>query len=133
MAMIFVNLLVQDLRAAREFYGSLGFRLHEPASDEQTAALVVDDTITVMLHTADRFADLVPDGVDQRPVVPAVVHSLTVGSRDEVDDLVARAQAAGGGPGHPPRGEDFRYTAGFADPDGHVWELVWMEPVHVID
>jgi predicted lactoylglutathione lyase len=131
--MIFINLPVQDLQAARDFYESLGFRFHDHFSDEHTAALAVDDTTAVLVHTAERFAELVPGEVGELPTAPTVVHSLVVDNREDVDDIMDRALAAAGRPGRPARSEDSRYTASFTDPDAHVWEIVWMEAVHVID
>lgn len=61
---------------------------------------------------------------------PTAVHCLTVDSRAAVDDLVAKAVAAGGRPGPPARAEEARYTDTFSDPDGNAWEVVWMDRLH---
>jgi hypothetical protein len=100
--MIFLNLPVRDLAAATSFYEALGFRLHQPDSDEGTASLVVDESIVVRLLTRDRFAELVPGGVGEPASGTTVLPSLTAGSRAEVDDLVARALAAAADAGSPP-------------------------------
>ena len=131
--MIFVNLPVQDLAVAREFYGALGFGFHEHFSDEHRAAVVVDDSIVVMLHDRELFADLVAGQVADPARATTVVHSLTVSSRQEVDELVQKALGAGGGSWLPTGGDDSRYQGSFTDPDGHAWEVVMLGQEHVIN
>ena len=112
MRWIFVNLPVSDLAAAKAFYGGLGFGFNEQFSDERTASVVVADNIVVMLLTRDRYA-------------------LSAGSREVADDLLARALASGGKPWMPAQDHGFMYGVSFTDPDGHVWEVVWMDPAAV--
>ncbi|MGY1849318.1 VOC family protein [Blastococcus sp. SYSU DS1021] len=131
--MMFVNLPVQDLPAARRFYEALGFTVNEHSSDDHTAAVVLDDDVALMLRTRERFAEQVAGEVGDPRTGTTVVHCLTVGSRDEVDALVSRALAAGGVPWLPVREDASGATGSFADPDGHAWEITCMEPVHVID
>lgn len=131
--MIFVNLPVQDLSAARDFYGSLGFGFHEHFSDEHRAAVVIDDTIVVMLQDRELFAGLVAGEVGDPIRGTTVVHSLTVSSREQVDELVTSALAAGGGSWLPAGGDDSRYSGSFTDPDGHAWEIVLLGQEHVIN
>ena len=131
--MLFIDLLVQDLAAARGFYGALGFSFNEHSSDGSTAAVVLDDDIVLMLRTPDSFAEFVSGEVGDRSSGTTVVHTLTVAGRAEVDELVASALAAGGGPWLPVQEDAASYTGSFTDPDGHAWEMTCMEPVHVID
>ena len=131
--MIFVTLPVRDLSTARAFYEALGLRIEENSSDERSAAVVVDATITVRLMTREAFAELVPGEVGNPAAGTTVVNVLSVDSRAEVDDLVARAASSGGGPSQPVREDEASYTGTFSDPDGHVWQVTAMEPVHVID
>ena len=133
MHMLFVNLPVRDLPTARAFYEALGFSVQEHASDEQTAAIVVDENIVVTLQTPDRFAGLVAGEVGDPARATTAVHALTVDSRTGVDELVARALAAGGRAWLPARDGGSRYTASFADPDGNPWEIVWLDQLHVVN
>jgi predicted lactoylglutathione lyase len=133
MAMIFVTLPVRDLGSARAFYGALGFRIEENASDQRSVAVVVDSTITVRLMSREAFAELVPGQVGDPTAGTTVVNVLAVDSRAEVDDLVARAASAGGSSSQPVQADEASYTGGFTDPDGHAWRVTAMEPVHVID
>jgi predicted lactoylglutathione lyase len=129
--MLFVILPVADLPTSRTFYEALGFTINEHSSDEHTAAVVVADDIVVKLLARDAFSRLVDaaDGAGS----PTVVHALTVGERSDVDDLVARAVAAGGSPGVPAPDDDTTYTGSFTDPDGHVWQALWMDQLHVVN
>ena len=131
--MIFVTLPVRDLPASRAFYEALGFRVNEHSSDDTTAALVVDDTIVVKLMTRDAFAELTAGDVGDPAAATTVVNCLTVTARDVVDELVARALASGGKPWLPARDEETTYTGSFTDPDGHVWQLLWMDQLHVVN
>ena len=131
--MIFVNLPVRDLAAAKAFYGGLGFSFNEQFSDEKTASVVVDENIVVMLLTRDRFADFVTGEVGDPAQSTTVLNGLSAGSREEVDELVSRALANGGKPWLPAQDHGFMYGASFTDPDGHVWEPMWMDQRHVVD
>jgi uncharacterized protein len=130
--MIFVNLPVQDLATARAFYTALGFGVHEHFSDESSAAVTVDENVVLMLHTRDRFAELVPGEIGDPARATTVVHRLTAATPDEVDDLVARALAAGGSPWLPALDGEATYTGSFADPDGNAWEISWLDQLHTI-
>ncbi|MGY1642128.1 VOC family protein [Geodermatophilus sp. SYSU D00703] len=129
--MIFVNLPVSDLAAAKTFYGGLGFSFNEQFSDERTASVVIDENIVVMLLTRDRFADFVTGEVGDPAAATTQLTALSAGSREEVDQLVERALANGGKPWKPSQDHGFMYGASFTDPDGHVWEAVWVDPAHV--
>ena len=131
--MIFVTLPVRDLPTSRAFYEALGFRVNEHSSDETTAALVVDDTIVVKLVTREAFADLAAGEIGNPATSTTVVNCLTVTARAAVDELVDRALASGGKPWLPARNEETTYTGSFTDPDGHVWQLMWMDQLHVVN
>ena len=133
MRWIFVNLPVADLAAAKAFYSGLGFGFNEQFSDERTASVVVADNIVVMLLTRDRFADFVPDAdrIGDPSRSTTVLNALSADSREEADDLLARALASGGKPWMPAQDHGFMYGVSFADPDGHVWEVAWMDPTAV--
>jgi predicted lactoylglutathione lyase len=131
--MIVSNLPVQDLPASRTFYTALGFSINEFSSDDGTVSMVVDDTIVVALHTHDRFADLVAGEVGDPAQATSVVSTLSLNSHAEVDDLAAKATAAGARPWLPPLDDDAAYARSFADPDGNAWQVVHLSARHVID
>ena len=127
MRMIFVNLPVADLDRAKAFYGGLGFGFNEQFSDENTASVVISEQIVAMLLTRDRFADFVPGAVGDPATATTQLNALSVESREEADQMLSRALASGGKPWQPAQDHGFMYGTSFTDPDGHVWETVWMD------
>jgi predicted lactoylglutathione lyase len=125
--MIFVSLPVSDLAVSRVFYARLGFRIDEAYSDDQVAAVIVSETIVVMLLTRDRFADFVTGAVGDPRRGPTSIACLSAESPDEVDRLVGSAIAAGGSAWLPKMQHGPMYGHSFADPDGHVWEVLHMD------
>ena len=133
MYMIFVTLPVQDLAASKAFYEGLGFTYNAYSSDDRTAFLSADENIVVKLATREAFAELVLGEVGDSTAGTTVVNCLGAGSREAVDELVALAEAAGGKTWYPADDDPTTHLGSFADPDGHVWQALWMEPVHAID
>jgi predicted lactoylglutathione lyase len=125
--MIFVNLPVADLTASKRFYTGLGFRINEQFSDEQTACMVVSETIYVMLLVNERFTDFINGEISDAHRSSEVLLCLTAESRAEVDQLVGSALAHGGKPWQPVLEQGPMYGHSFADPDGHVWEVIHMD------
>jgi predicted lactoylglutathione lyase len=126
MRMIFVNLPVSDLKAAKSFFTRLGFEFNDEFSDDQCACMVVDQNIFVMLLVKERFRDFINDEVSDATKTTEVITCLSAGSRQHVDDTVAAALAAGGKPWKPAFEDGPMYGGSFQDLDGHVWELMHM-------
>lgn len=125
--MIFVNLPVADVAASRAFYTGLGFSINEEFSDEQVACVVVSDAICVMLLEHARFRDFIIGDIADAQSSTEVLNCLSAESRDEVDSLVSAALANGGKPWKDKLEEGPMYGHSFADPDGHVWEVMHMD------
>jgi predicted lactoylglutathione lyase len=125
--MIFVNLPVSDLAASRAFYTGLGFSVNEMFSDDSAVSIVVSDTIVLMLLTRERFGDFVTGPVGDPRAATTSNSCLSADSPQEVDDLVSRALASGGGEWLPRMQEGPMYGHSFTDPDGHVWEVLHMD------
>jgi len=126
--MIFINLPVTDLERATAFYAALGFTGNPAFTDETAAAMVVEENVVVMLLTREKFAGFVAGQVGDPAQATSVLHALSAGSRAEVDDVLARALAAGGREWLPVQDHGVMYGASFTDPDGNVWETMWMDP-----
>lgn len=125
--MIFINLPVRDLRASTDFYTGLGFALNPTYSDDACSCLVVSEAICVMALRVERFADFLAGPVGDPREATTVINCLSAQSREEVDAFVSRA-LAGGGRAWLDRIEDGpMYGHSFADPDGHVWEVLHMD------
>ena len=128
---IFVNLPVSDLQRSIEFFGSLGFTFNPQFTDETATCMVVSDDIFVMLLTREKFAGFTPYPVSDATRSTEVLVALSCDSREEVETLVRKAVAAGGGTYAEAQDHGFMFQHGFQDPDGHIWELVWMDPAYV--
>lgn len=127
MRMIFVNLPVKDLDASKTFFGALGFTFNSEYTDETAACMVIDDNIFAMLLTENRFRDFINGDIAEAGRVTETITCLSAGSRQEVDDTLAKALAAGGRPWKPMMDYGTMYGCSFQDLDGHVWELMYME------
>lgn len=125
---IFVNLAVKDLKKSQVFFELLGFHLNPQFTDETAACLVISDDIYSMLITREKFRTFAPNPTADATQVTEVLVALSCESREEVDDLVNKACAAGGKTFKQPQDYGFMYSHAFQDLDGHVWELLWMNP-----
>ena len=125
---LFVNLAVADLPRAKTFFNALGLRFNPQFTNEQAACLVLGENIFAMLLVKDFFKTFTAKPLVDPRAATEVLLCLSCESRAEVDALVAKALAAGGSAPRAPQDHGFMYGHGFEDLDGHVWELVYMDP-----
>jgi predicted lactoylglutathione lyase len=126
--MIFPNLAVEDLDRSVEFFTNLGFTFDPRFTDDTATAMVVNDGAVVMLLVKDKFADFTSkELVDSRTHTEAIL-ALSAESREDVDEFADKALASGGSPAREPMELGFMYGRSFNDPDGHLWEIFWMDP-----
>ena len=126
---IYVNLPVQNLPRSRAFFESLGLHFEPKFSNEQGACLVIQEgSIHAMLLTQDFFRTFTSKPIADATRSTEVLVCLSCESREEVDALVKKALAAGGTAPRAPQDHGFMYAHGFEDLDGHIWELVAMNP-----
>lgn len=126
--MLIPNLAVEDLDRAKAFFAELGFTFDERFTDETAASMVVNEHASVMLLTRSKFGEFTT-----RPLVDSTTHTeaiiaLSADSREEVDALAEKALEHGGTPAKEPMDFGFMYGRSFNDPDGHHWEIFWMDP-----
>jgi uncharacterized protein len=126
--MIFVNLPVKDLAAATRFYKAIGCEQNLQFSNDQAAMMVWSETISFMLLTHDYYGTFTPKRIADAHETSEVLLALSRESREEVDSI-SQAAAANGGKAdvRPPQDMGFMYSRAFQDPDGHVFEPVWMD------
>jgi len=127
MRMIFVNLPVKDLAASKAFFTELGFAFNQEYSDNDAACMVVDENIFVMLLEEGRFKDFINGEIADATTTTESITCLSVDSKEQIDETVAKAIAAGGKPWKPTLEEGPMYGGSFQDLDGHAWELLYME------
>lgn len=126
---IIVNLPVRDLVRSQAFFTALGYRFDTSMSNDNAAMMIVaEGTIHVMLTTEAFFGSLIDKPVARASEANEMVLCLTCETREELEGLIARAVAAGGRTPHPLEDHGFMVDQGFEDPDGHLWNLVWMAP-----
>jgi uncharacterized protein len=127
--MIFVNLPVRDMAASTAFYVALGGTVNPQFSNDQATSIMLSDTIGVQLLTHAHYR-----GFTERPIGDArresqALLAITADSRDAVDATLMRAAAAGGrADPNPVQDHDFMFLRTVEDPDGYVWEVLWMDP-----
>ena len=126
--MIFVNLPVQDLNRSVAFFRGLGFTFDERFTDGNATCMVVSDQACVMLLVRPFFATFTTKDVADAAASTEAILALSARSREEVDTLVDRALELGGTVATQPSDEGFMYGRSFYDPDGHAWEVMWMDP-----
>ena len=126
--MIFVNLPVADQQRSIAFYKAVGAEQNMQFSDETAACMVFSDAIHVMILTHDKYRQFTSKPIADAHASSQVLLCLNTSSRDEVDRITQSAGAAGGkaDPG-PVQDHGWMYSRSFEDPDGHHWELVWMD------
>ncbi len=123
---IFVNLPVQELKKSMRFYEALGYQHNPQFTDETAASIVISDTIYVMLLTHAKFQEFTPKSIADATKVSEVLVCISCESREAVDGMVSKALAAGGSKSQEPKDYGFMYLHSFQDPDGHMWEVIWM-------
>jgi len=124
---IYVNLPVSDLDKSRQFFTTLGFGFDPKFSNENAACMLVGENIFVMLLVEHYFKTFINKTICDARQCTEVLVCLSCDSREEVDDLVAKAVAAGGSVPRDPQDFGFMYGHAFEDLEGHIWELVYMD------
>ena len=126
---IFINLPVADLDRSVAFYKALGADQNMQFSDATAACMILSETIHVMLLTHDKFRQFTPRPIADATAGSEVLLCLSADSREQVDSFVERGVAAGGA-ADPAAKQDYgvMYGRSVADPDGHIWEVMWMDP-----
>ena len=125
--LIFINLPVADLPRAMAFYEAVGATNEPRFTDETAACMVFSDTIHVMLLTHDKFLHFSPKPIASRDTAEVMI-AMSADDRAEVDRVVDKAGSAGGKADACPKQDyGWMYNRSFEDPDGHIWEVVWMD------
>ncbi|MGW6130692.1 VOC family protein [Cellulomonas sp. NPDC055163] len=125
--MVFVNLPVRDLARSTAFFTALGLGFDPQYTDDRAACLVLGAESFVMMLVDPFFATFTTKPVADATTTTEVIVAFSVASRARVDELVDAALSAGGSPSKPPVEEGGMYSRSFQDPDGHVWEAMFME------
>ncbi len=127
---IFVNLAVKDLEKTKNFFDKLGFTFNKQFTDEKAACMIINDDAAVMLLSGPFFKSFTPK---QKEVADAnrsteVMIALSANSKDRVHEMMNIALSMGATEAREPQDYGFMFGRSFNDLDGHVWEIIWMDP-----
>ena len=126
---IFINLPVKDLKKTMDFFGRLGFKFNPMFTDENAACMVIsDDSIYAMLLVEKFFKTFIPGKqICDAPRSTEALVALSTGSRQQVDELIRKAIAAGGSEYRQAQDYGWMYGRAFQDIDGHIWEIFYTD------
>lgn len=128
---IFVNLPVKDLEKSKAFFTRLGFAFNPKFSDQNAGCLVIGDDIYFMLLVESYFKTFTKKEIADASRSTEAILALSAESKAKVDELADKAMAAGAKPFNEPKDLGFMYNRSFQDLDGHLWEIVWVNPAAV--
>ena len=124
---IFVNLPVRDLQRSIEFFSKLGFTFNPQFTDDKATCMIIGENIFAMLLVEERFKDFTRKPISDASKTTEVLIALDAESREKVDEIVKKAVDAGGSIYAEPQDHGWMYGHSFADPDGHQWEILYMD------
>ena len=125
---IYVNLAVEQLDRSVEFFTTLGFEFDPRFTDETATCMIVSDDAYVMLLVESKFKEFTKKELVDASAQTEAILAVSAESRAAVDELGDAAIAAGGSPANDPMDYGFMYGRSFNDLDGHLWEVMWMDP-----
>ena len=126
---MFVNLPVKDLKRSVDFFTALGFSFNPQFTDDNATCMIVSDHNFVMLLVESFFQSFTPKPISDARRQTEVLVAISCDSRGAVDEIIAKAVAAGAATPKPPQDLGFMYQHGFEDLDGHQWEFFYMDAV----
>jgi predicted lactoylglutathione lyase len=130
---VFINLAVKDLQKSMDYFSQLGYSFNKQFTDEKAACMVISETIYAMLLTEPFFKTFLPGKeITDTSLSKEVLIALSADSKEAVNTQVDKAINAGGKQFREPEDHGFMYARSFEDLDGHVWEVVWMDPAAVM-
>jgi predicted lactoylglutathione lyase len=128
---IFVNLPIENLKNSVSFFKELGFTFNEQFTDEESTCMIVSEHIYVMLLEKRKFASFTSRKIADKDTTEMTM-SFACASADEVRTISEKAFELGAKRVNDPEDLGFMFSWGFEDLDGHMWDLFWMNPNHVM-
>ncbi|AUD03710.1 VOC family protein [Spirosoma pollinicola] len=125
---IFVNLPVKDLNKSVEFFTSLGYNFNPQFTDENATCMIISEDIYVMLLVEEYFKSFTKKEIADTKISAESIICLSAESREGVDEWVSKAVSAGATTPNEPQDQGLMYGHGFQDLDGHLWEIMYMDP-----
>lgn len=125
---IFVNLPVKELNRSVAFFTKLGFKFNPQFTDEYATCMIVGDDIFIMLLVEKFFKAFTKKEIADATKSTEAIICLSADSREKVDEMVYKAIEAGATTPNEKQDQGFMYGHGFQDLDGHLWEVMYMDP-----
>ena len=125
---IFVNLPVKNLSKSIEFFTRLGYTFNPQFTDETATCMIVSEDIYIMLLTEEKFKIFTKKEIADATRSTEAIICLSADSREKVDEMINKALEAGGTTPNEKQDHGFMYGWGYQDLDGHLWEVMWMDP-----
>ncbi|EUJ24702.1 VOC family protein [Listeria grandensis] len=126
--MLFVNLAVKDLDKSVEFFTALGFEFNPQFTDENATCMILNENTFIMLLVEKFFQNFTKKEIADSTKTTEAIIAISADDRAGVDEIVEKALAAGGTVSNDKMDEGFMYSWSFQDIDGHLWEVVYMDP-----
>ncbi|WP_337099245.1 VOC family protein [Paenibacillus sp. YIM B09110] len=126
---LWLSLPVKDLAKSRQFFAELGFSFHprHEGSDAMAGLIIGDKQVMVMLVPETTFKQFTSHDIADTERGSEVLISFDAESKEEVDELLAKVDRAGGTIYGKPSDQGWMYGAGFSDLDGHRWNVLYMD------
>jgi len=124
---IFINLMVKDLKKSMAFFQAIGFTFNPQFTDEKAACCILGENVFAMLIVENFFKTFTKKTPSDAAQTTEVLNALSVDSKAQVDDIVDKALKSGGSPNMPTQNLGWMYTRNFQDPDGHIWEVLYID------
>ncbi len=128
---IFVNLPVKNLNQSMAFFTALGYTFNSEFTDENATCMIIAEDIFVMLLIEPFFKNFTHKEIADASKTTEAIICLSADSREQVDEMVRKAVAAGGAAPRPKQDHGWMYQHGFEDIDGHIWEVMYMDATAV--
>ncbi|MBC7616892.1 MAG: extradiol dioxygenase [Pedobacter sp.] len=127
---IWFNLPVINIQKSVDFFTQLGFMPNTrfPFTDTMASFFIGEKKMVMMLFTNAQIAEFSGNKVADTTQGTEVLFSIDAESKEEVDEMLQKAEAAGGSIyAHGGEKDGWMYGGGFVDLDGHRWNLLYMD------
>ncbi len=124
---IYINLPVKNLQKSIDFFTALGFTFNPQFTNENATCMIISDEIFVMLLMEDFFKTFISKDISDTDKTSEVILAITAESKNAVNEIVNKALSSGASKSKEPEDNGWMYGWGFQDPDGHLWEVFYME------
>ncbi|MCH4827237.1 extradiol dioxygenase [Planococcus halocryophilus] len=128
MKQLWINLPVHDLNRSKEFFRSIGVPIMENRheTDQMVGLVVGNPQVQIMLFPDEQFKRFTQNDLTDTNESTEVLFSISVDTKEELDETIGKVKQAGGFVFSEPTERNGLYGAGFADLDGHRWNLLVM-------